>query len=339
MPERSGKTTIVDVARAAGTSVSSASVALGGQPGVSEKTRAHVLETAKRLGYQPDQRASRLRRRRSRLLGVTFAANQHFHAEVIENLYRSAEREGYDLLLTATTESRSARKAVESLLSDRCETLILISPDIDEPELERLAQSAAVVTIGSHLRAPGVDSLHADDRQGVADVVDHLVELGHRDIAYVDGGRSGEAVARREAYVESMRARGLHRHVRVIDGNPTEESGAEAATRILESGDATPSAVFAHNDMIAFGLLLTLRSRGVAVPGDMSVVGYDDTRLAALTTVQMTSVSQDAAQLATAAVGRAIERAEKAPPAREIVSPARLVVRATTGPPRPRLDE
>ncbi|MEB3366504.1 LacI family DNA-binding transcriptional regulator [Saccharopolyspora mangrovi] len=338
MPERNGKTTIVDVARAAGTSVSSASVALGGQPGVSEKTRAHIVETAKRLGYQPDQRASRLRRRRSRLLGVTFAAHQHFHAEVIENLYRSAEHRGYDLLLSATTQSRSARKAVESLLSDRCETLVLISPDIDESELEQLAERASVVTIGSHLRVPGVDSLHADDNQGVADVVDHLVGLGHSDIAYVDGGGTGEAAARREAYVASMRARGLDRHVRVLDGNPTEESGAEAATRLLESRKALPSAVFAHNDMIAFGLLLTLRSRGVAVPDEVSVVGYDNTRLAALTTVQMTTVSQDAAQLATAAVDRAIERTDNAPPAREIVSPARLVLRATTGPPRPLRD-
>ncbi len=334
MASRSGKTTIVDVARAAGTSVSSASVALGGQPGVSEETRAHVLATARRLGYQPDQRASRLRRRRSGLLGVTFTANQQFHSDVIESLYEAADRSGYDLLLSATTRTRSAAEAVESLLRDRCETLILISPEMEESELTKLGQRASVVTIGSQLRADGVDSVRSDDRQGITAAVEHVLELGHRRITYVDGGSTAMATVRREAYIEAMRARGLGGEARVLSGSATEESGIEAATKIVESGDYLPTAILAHNDMIAFGVLLTLRSKGIAVPDDVSIVGYDNTRLADLATIQLTSVSQDATRLAQSAITRAIARTESSTHATEIVSPACLVVRETSTPPR-----
>ena len=329
-------TTIVDVARAAGTSVSSASVALRGKAGVSDRTRARILEAADRLGYQPDRRARLLRQQRSRLLGVTFSVNQTFHSDVIGSLYRTTGHSGYDLLLSATTPTRSASEAVDSLLRDRCETLILISPEIDEAELDDLSGRASVVTIGSDLLVDGVHSLRSDDHQGVADVVDHLVGLGHRHITYVDGGTTAMTAIRREAYVGAMRARGLGGLVRVLRGKATEESGIEAANRILNAGEPLPTAIFAHNDMMAFGILLTLRSRGVAVPEDVSVVGYDNTRLAALATIQLTSVSQDAARLARAAVERALMRAEDSVPAKEIVTPARLVVRSTSGPPRPR---
>ncbi|GGJ01851.1 LacI family transcriptional regulator [Saccharopolyspora subtropica] len=335
MARKTGKPTIVDVARAAGTSVSSVSVALRGEPGVSEQTRLRILDAAQRLGYRPDQRARLLREQQSRLLGVTFAVNQTFQAEVIDNLYRAADRCGYDLLLSATTPTRSASEAVDDLLRDRCETLILISPALDESQLADLSTRASVVTIGSELRVGAVDSVHSDDRQGVTDVVDHLVGLGHRHITYVDGGTTAMAAVRRAAYLEAMRTRGLGEHARVLSGDSTEESGIAAATRILDSGEPLPTAICTHNDMMAFGLLHTLRSRGIAVPDDISVVGFDNTRMAALATVQLTSVSQDAAQLARTAVERAIRRAENPAPGEEIVTPARLVIRETSGPPRP----
>lgn len=333
MARKAGKVTIVDVAREAGIAVSSASVALRGEPGVSEQTRTRILEAARRLGYQPDRRARLLRQQRSRLLGVTFSVNQTFHAKVIDSLYRAVDRTGYDLLLSATTPSRSAAEAIDNLLRDRCETLILISPEIEQATLEQLSPRAAMVAVGSELRVEDVDSVHADDRQGVSDVVDHLTGLGHRRITYADGGTTAMAALRRESYVEAMRARGLEGHVRVLGGAATEESGVEVANRVLDAGDPLPTAIFAHNDMMAFGLLLTLRSRGIAVPGDVSVVGYDNTRIASLATIQLTSVSQDAARLAQAAAERAIMRTEASDSATEIITPARLVVRETSGPP------
>jgi DNA-binding LacI/PurR family transcriptional regulator len=334
MVRRTERVTIVDVARAAGISVSSASVALRGEPGVSEPTRDRVLATADRLGYQPDQRARVLREQRSRLLGVTFAVGQAFDAAVVEQLYRSAADTGYDLVLSAGTADRPDAEAAASLLRDRCPTLVLISPAISTAELVELSERAAVVLIGSDLRADRVDSVHSDDRRGVAIAVDHLVQLGHRAITYVDGGGAVMSAIRRDGYLAAMAARGLRAHVRVLSGPPTEEAGIAAARRILD-GRELPTAVLTHNDQIAFGLLLTLRQHGIGVPEQVSVVGYDDTRLASLSTIGMTSVSQDTRQLARTAITRAIARVEDpGAAAEEFVAAPALVVRNTSGPPR-----
>ncbi len=334
MRRSSDRITIVDVARAAGTSVSSASVALRGEPGVSERTRIRVLHTADQLGYQPDQRARVLREQRSRLLGVTFAVNQNFDAEVVENLYRAATGTGYDLVLSATTTGRPETEAVESLLRDRCSTLILISPELGTDQLAELSGRVSVVTIGSDLRDDRVDSVRSDEVRGTSDAVDHLVRLGHRSISYADGGAAVLSSERRDGYLAAMAAHGLDTHSRVLAGHPTGESGVEAAHRIL-GRKPLPTAILAHNDMIAFGLLLTLRANGIAVPGDISVIGYDDTRLAALSTIRLTSVSQDARQLAGTAIQRAIARTETpGTPAAEFVTAPVLVARDTTGPPR-----
>lgn len=337
MTRRTVRTTIVDVARAAGISVSSASVALRGEPGVSEQTRDRVLDVAHGLGYEPDQRARVLRQRKPRLIGVTYSLTQTFHADVAEALYRAADEAGHDLVLSATSSARSGSRAVEALLRDRCETMILISPEIGELELTDLGGRADVVTVSSDVRAAGVDAVRSDENQGVAEAVGHLVSLGHRSIAFVDGGDAAVAATRARSYVDSMRSHDLLDEVQVISGGVTEDVGAEVADRILAKG-SLPTAILAHNDMVAFGILLILRARGIAVPEELSVVGYDNIRMSDMATVRLTSVSQDADTLARKAVERAVERTEKSGPAREIVIPAQLVVRRTSGPPRlPRL--
>ncbi|WP_338051331.1 LacI family DNA-binding transcriptional regulator [Pseudonocardia acidicola] len=334
MAARAGRVTIVDVARAAGTSVSSASVALRGEPGVSEETRRRILRTADRLGYRPDQRARMLREQNSRLLGVTFTVSQAFHAEVVEHLYRAVADTGYDLVLSATTRTRTELQAVESLLQERCAALVLVSPDIGNHDLAALSRRVPAVTVGSELHAESVDSVRADDRRGVGAAVEHLVAAGHRDIHYVDGGRAVMSRTRREGYLDAMSAHGLADRARVLGGHADEESGVAAAMELLAAA-RPPTAVLTHNDMTAFGLLLTLRVRGVDVPGEISVVGYDDTRLASLRNVELTSVSQDPAALAATAVRRAVARCEgQEVPAGEFVTPPRLVVRTSSGPPR-----
>jgi DNA-binding LacI/PurR family transcriptional regulator len=324
------RVTIVDVARAAGTSVSSASVALRGQPGVSDDTRQRVVRTADRLGYRPDHRARTLRQHNSRLLGVTFTVSQTFHTEVVEHLYRAVADTGYDLVLSATTRDRAELQAMESLVQDRCAAAILISPEIGNHDLAAFRRRIPAVVVGSELHAASVDSVRADDRRGVTIAVDHLVESGHRDIHYVDGGHAVLSRTRREGYLEAMAEHGLSGHVRVLPGHADEESGVTAATELLD-GPSRPTAVLAHNDMTAFGLLLTLRNRGADVPGEISVVGYDDTRLASLRNVELTSVSQDPAVLAAKAIRCAIARAEgQEVAAGEFVTPPKLVVRGST---------
>jgi DNA-binding LacI/PurR family transcriptional regulator len=165
--------------------------------------------------------------------------------------------------------------------------------------------------------------------------VGYLAGLGHRSIAYVDGGRGVIAGDRRRGYRTAMRRPGLAGHVRIIPGDHTEESGLRAAAALLRQGEL-PTAVLAFNDRSAVGLLDALNRAGVDVPGSVSIVGYDDSPLARLAHVQLTTVSQDTQQQAEQAVAAAIERLDDGRSvAREVVLPPRLVVRHTAGPPRP----
>jgi DNA-binding LacI/PurR family transcriptional regulator len=163
--------------------------------------------------------------------------------------------------------------------------------------------------------------------------VAHLVALGHRDIAHIDGGRAPGAADRRRGYRTAMNRHGLGEYIRILPGGLTEEEGAEAA-RTLSATRPRPTAVLAFNDRCATGVLdLFLRS-GVAVPGDISVVGFDDSHLARLAHIDLTTVGQDIARLAGLAVGRAVARLEGAEiPAGEQVITPRLVVRGTSAPP------
>ena len=340
---------IVDVARAAGTSIASASVALNGKPGVSPQTRSRILAVAEELGYRPDSTARRLRNERTHLLGVTFAIDMVFHSELVGHLYEAAGEAGWDLVLSGVTPTRPVERAVESLLRDRCEAVLLISPDMTDDALAALSRQTSAVALGAAVSVAGVDSARSDDRAGAALAVDHLVGLGHRDIAYVDAGPAALNSERRAGYEAAMWRHALGTRIRVLAAAPqkggpvgeglavTEAAGAAVAEALLADGDL-PTALVTYNDMLAVGIMLSLRGRGVRIPGDMSVIGYDDTHFARLDAISLTSVRQDGQRLAQAAVNCALARAEgreRPGGVARIVVPPHLVVRSTTSTPRP----
>lgn len=154
------------------------------------------------------------------------------------------------------------------------------------------------------MRHAAVDVVRAADDDGLRQVVDHLVALGHERIAHVDGGRAAGAAERRRGYREALRRHGLTQHERVLPGGLSEEHGVAAARDLLD-GPALPTAVTVFNDRCALGVLDTLSRAGLRVPEDVSVAGYDDSRLARLAHVALTSVDQDAPRLARLAVERA----------------------------------
>lgn len=319
-----------DVAARAGVSSGLVSLVLRNQPGPSEQTRVRVLETARQLGYRADRTASLLARRHSRHLGVLLDIRNTFHAELTADLDAAAARRGYDLLLSTVTSTRDERRAAEVLLDFRCEALVLIGPDDPARQLNALGQELPVVVIGRRVPAAAVDVVRAADDKGVAQAVGHLTSLGHRAIAFVDGGQGTIASDRRRGYRLAMRRHGLAG--RVIPGDHTEEAGIRAAAALAEGG--LPTAVIAFNDRSAVGLLDALARRGVTVPGSVSVVGYDDSMLARLAHVDLTTVSQDAAGQAEQAVTLAVERLENGRTIpREVVLTPALIVRNTTAPP------
>ncbi|MGW3569198.1 LacI family DNA-binding transcriptional regulator [Streptomyces sp. NPDC000941] len=328
---------MADVADRAGVSRALVSIVFRNQPGASQETRERVLRVADEIGYRPDSAARLLARGRSRTLGVMFTVHQTFHSDLIEGIYPEAERLGYDVLLSAAAEGRSEARAVEALLGHRCEALILLGPDALPGYLDELRQRAVTVSVGHRVPRARVDFVHSAEAKGVRQAMDHLVELGHRAIVHIDGGRGPGAAERRRSYRAAMRRHGLEPEIRVIPGEHTEQSGIETGQLLLAERDRglpLPTAVLAGNDRCAMGVWMALARGGVDVPRDISVVGYDDSHLSHLMPIGLTTVRQDAVLMAEYAVRFAVERLENPElEPREAVLDPKLVVRGTSGPP------
>jgi DNA-binding LacI/PurR family transcriptional regulator len=329
--QRPRSVTMADVAERAGVSRALVSIVFRGVAGASQETRQRVMQAAEELDYRPDQRARLLGSNRSRTVGVVFGLRHEFHAEVVEALYHSVEDTAYDLALGATGPTRDERRAVQTLLDYRCEALVLIGSTLPRAGIEQLAERLPVVVMARALRARGVDVVRTDDVAGARLAVEHLAGLGHTSITHVDGGRAPGAAERRRGFRAAMRDLGLDAGASVVPGGLTEEDGERVAAELLPPADAT--AVTAFNDHCAAGLLSAARASGVAVPGALSVVGYDDSHLAGLSSIALTTIAQDSTTLAASALELAVNRAEDRaghPPSTEVVVPPRLVVRSTT---------
>jgi DNA-binding LacI/PurR family transcriptional regulator len=321
-----------DVAARVGVSTASVSLVLRGAPGPSAATRERVLAAAAELGYRADRAASLLARRRRHLLGVMMDVHNPFHADVVEEIHAEADRFGYEVVLATLTRDRDEDRTVETLLDFRCEAVLLIGPDASDDTLGRLASQVPVVAIGRRVVSGDVDVVRSADDIGVGAALAHLIELGHRHIAFVDGGRGVVAAARRRGYRSAMRRAGLGSAIRIIPGDHTEEGGIRAG-RLLAAADDRPSAVVASNDRCAVGLLDSFVRAGLDVPGQISIVGYDDSSLARLVHIDLTTVNQDAPEQARHAVAAAVSRLDEARAVRrEVILVPRLVVRGSTGP-------
>jgi len=320
-----------DVAARVGVSTASVSLVLRGAPGPSEQTRRRVLAAAAELGYRVDRAASLLARRRRHQLGVLLDVRNPYHAELVEEIQVEADRIGYEVVLSTLTRSHDESRAIASLLDFRCEAVLLLGPDASVDVLAKLAAQVPVVVVGRQVAEPSVDVVRPADDIGVAAALDHLISLGHREIAFVDGGKGAVASTRRRGYRTAMRRAGLA--ARVIPGDHTEEGGVRAG-RLLVAADDRPTAVVASNDRCAVGLLDAFLRAGVDVPGAMSVVGYDDSTLARLAHIDLTTVNQDAPAQAQHAVAAAVSRLDEGRAERvEVVLRPRLVIRGSTAGP------
>ena len=319
-----------DVATEAGVSTASASLVLRGAPGPSDATRQRVVDAAARLGYRPDRTASSLARRRSGLLGVLVDVHSSFHADLVDELDAAAQGAGFDLVLSTVTPARDEARAIETLVDFRCEAVVLLGPEAPPYRLARLGSAMPVVVMGRRIPSAVADVVRTADADGVAQAVAHLAGLGHRDIAYVDGGRGTISADRRRGYRTAMHRLGLAAHARVLPGDHTEAAGMAAAHALLRE-DTLPTAFVTFNDRSAIGLMDVLTRAGISVPGQVSVVGFDDSPQSRWAHIELTTVSQDAGEQARHAVAAIMERRNGRHEPREIVLPPHLVVRASTG--------
>ncbi|WP_125775472.1 LacI family DNA-binding transcriptional regulator [Antribacter gilvus] len=314
--------TILDVAARAGVSKSLVSLALRGAPGVGAATRERILQTADELGYRSNALARALRERRTMLVGVVISSlSNPYHTEIVTSVERAAEAAGLSVLLAHGSRERGRLAGrVEALLDLHVDGLVVVSSWVDAATLQAAARRAPVVMVGRTLEpVSGIDSVNNDDELGARLVVDHLVGRGRERILHVSSSRRPAGLARRDGYQAAMRAHGLERFARVTD-----PAGIGAA---LAAGH---DAVFARNDVEAFDVLDHAWDHGLSVPGDLAVVGYDDSALALRARPRLTSVHQPRELMGERAVALLAERiGGRAGDRHEVLAPS-LVVRGST---------
>ncbi|WP_199440385.1 LacI family DNA-binding transcriptional regulator [Umezawaea beigongshangensis] len=328
-----GRPTMEDVARRAGVSRALVSLVMRGSPKVSQTRRAAVQRAAQELGYSPHAMARSLASRTSTVLGVMVSdLHNPFFAEVIDGLDVMAREQGFDVIINTGGRSPAReRRALTSLLSFRPAGVVLLSPVVPSAAISSAAAQLPVVLVARSSRLSGVDTVNDDGEQGGALAVDHLVSLGHRRIAHLDGGEGSGSGARRRGYLTAMAGHGLP--ARIVSSEYTDAAGARAVRELLAAGEL-PTALVACNDLNAVGAVSALEEAGLRVPRDVSVVGYDNTALAALRHVSLTTVDQPRNEIGRLAAESLLQRVrgERAHPARHLLHPS-LVVRSTTAPP------
>ena len=325
--------TILDVAEKAGVSKSLVSLVMRDSPHVSDAKREAVLDAARQLGYRPNAVARSLVRQRTQVIGVMVSDfGNPFFSELLEGVEEASIGAGYRALFN--TGSRVVDReiiAVDTLLELQTDGLILASPRFDDGELAKIPRSVPAVMVGRDTKATGVDVVMNDDPHGSRLVVDHLVELGHRRIAHIHGARGAGAAARLQGFKDAMRAHGLHPIA--IRGGFTEPAGVTAARAVLDL-DPLPTAVYAANDICAMGAMRVFESKGLSIPADISLVGYDNVDFTGLDHIDLTTVDQPRRQIGTLAVEMLLERIDGSRKrAKRVTVEPQLIVRGTTAPP------
>ncbi|WP_077033842.1 LacI family DNA-binding transcriptional regulator [Pelomonas sp. KK5] len=334
-------TTIKDVARHAGVSVTTVSHVVNGTRPVSAGGRERVQSAIRELGYVPNAMARSLKSNTTSTLGMLIpnSSNPYF-AEIVRVVEERCFGAGYTLVLCNTDDDPHRQRVYLQVLTERrIDGLIVVSTGNDETLARQLdGLKVPIVLLDREIAEPRCDLVETAHMQGAMDAVRHLVSLGHRRIACI-GGPAGVApseqriagwrvaLAENGCTPESGEADAL-----LWRGGFTSQGGYEAMHAILRAGpDELPSAVFVCNDLMAIGALRAAYESGVRVPDDLSLVGFDDIELATYTSPALTTVAQPKRRMGTLAVDMLLERiAGRRRDPRKVVLQPELHVRAST---------
>jgi LacI family transcriptional regulator len=327
--------TIRDVARAAGVSVGTVSKALNGGGQLREETRTAVRIAAERLGFRPNDLAQSLLRKRTFTVGLISADSYgRFSIPVLEGIESALEPARISVFLCRADDPVRERRHVESLLAKRVDGIIVTGRRTDRrPPIDLRGASLPVVYAFAQVGEPGALCLLPDDRGGARLAVEHLIGLGRRRIAHVTGPLDFEAVRkRRQGFREALEAAGLvGRRTAVQAGTWSEAFGREAANQLITRRPAI-DAIFCGSDQIARGVVDSLREKGVGVPDDIAVVGFDNWDvIAAATRPPITTIDMNLHELGRQAGLRLLAMVDGTPASGVERLPCSLVLRQSCG--------
>ena len=335
MPSKNGHATIVDVAHAAGVSVSTVSRVLNGKGDVSPRARAAVRATLATTGYTASPIARSLVGARTRLIGLrSRRLADDYTGALVRGILDATEAAGYGLLLFTAGGERGNPAA--PLLGTLPDGLLVVSPpprtDDDAAPTGSVRPVVFLEQWGTDDAGPGVT---AANREGEAAATRHLLALGHRRLGFVAGPASvASSRERLDGFHAALAAAGLTADPDLIAPGRNDHDGGLVAGRALLRRPDPPTAVLANNDLTAVGVLRAAREAGLRVPEDLSVVGFDDLPPAAHAHPPLTTVRQPLAEMGQHAAAMLIAWVEGTPPEpRRIVLPTTLVVRESCGPP------
>jgi len=326
--------TLAELAAAAGVSTMSASRAVNLQPGVSAQTRDAILKLAAEMGYVANRSAQKLSGGRSRVLGVLARElDNAFTSALVSGAVRAAAVAGHEVLIYSMVDRAGVPNAsVLQLLQQFTDGVIAVLPYQYGFVQSLMAASFPVICIDHHHDHTEWPSVTADSYGGARSAMQHLADLGHRRIAFITGNEElGSARARHRAYDDAVAIHRLEKDAALVQtGDFSTRGGRDAMQRLLKLRQR-PTAVFAANDLSAFGAISVLQSAGIRIPEDMSVVGFDDLPSASQLHPALTTVRQPISEMGRAAVNSLLGMVvglEVATP--QITLPTELMVRDST---------
>ena len=321
--------TIYDVARLAGVSKSLVSLVLHGSAGVGEKRRAAVLDAIVELGYEPSRAATTLAGNHSRSIGVVIDDYRNlWFVDLLEGIRHVMDDYGYHVTVSDQQMTGVLHQtAIDGFLSMHVEGIVLAA---EAGNLGHRRINVPVVVAGARdTEVSGADIVTNDDALGATLAVEHLLDLGHRNIGHLTG-KGGSAARRREAYESAMKNIGLAPLTIGHGGLTTDEGGYHSCAALLAACPAI-TAVFAANDTMAFGALAALREHGRSVPGDVSLMGYDNSPLAGSRYLDLSTIDDKSFDVGVQAATTLLARINHTDPTtRTIFIPPVLVTRSST---------
>jgi DNA-binding LacI/PurR family transcriptional regulator len=327
--------TLENVAARAGVSKSLVSLVLRGSPGVSPGRREAVTRAVAELGYRPNAAARLLAERKSRTVGVLLDdLHQPWLADMLDGLTPTLYAGGKTILLADARIDRMLDEALTwSFLDLGVDGLVLAGSFPVTSTITSVTGKIPTVAVGGmQPDLPHVDVLANDDQLGGTLAVRHLLDFGHSRIAHISGLPSAAGCRRMQGYQDMMRAVGLGDRILIEPGDMTEEGGYRAAVRLLSRAER-PTAIFAANDLSCVGALSAAAALGIQVPAELSLVGFDNSSLARLRALWLTTVDGATRKLGQHAARMLLARIEHPEAPREMtLLPPRLEVRGTSGP-------